>query len=175
MHDAPASTYIQVVEKPSQNFLNTFLASIIKFPPEGNKGDLSYQQLTCSLEDMTCIEEIITTVGEYGKGSLFLKQSHLKQLETQIIHVHPLKFLATIFKSPSLRLCMNQIADDYFKWDHFMKGLSPRLTIEADKGKLEKHLLDFSADIGIASDHIRIYFQNRDWKSLVHALMSFYD
>ncbi len=173
MHDAPTPAYIQ--EHACHSLLKPLIASIIKFPPEGDKGDVSYKELVCSTEDTACISEILMILAEHGKISLLFKQGHLKQLGAQINHLHPLKFLSTIFKDPNLRECMKKVADDYFKWNGFMEGLAPSLTKEADKGKLEKHLLDFAEDIGISPDHIRKYFQNRDWESLVHSLMSFYD
>ncbi len=176
MHDAPPPpSSIHLQKHISHSVWNTFVASIIKFPPEGDKSDASYAELSCSSEDMACIAEILMTLAEHGKISLLFKQGHLKQLGAQINHVHPLKFLSTIFKDPELRDCMKKVADDYFKWSGFMEGLAPSLTKEADKGKLEKHLADFSKDIGISPDHIRKYFQNRDWESLIHSLMSFYD
>lgn len=175
MHDMPNAPHIHIQQQAPHSLFGALIASIIKFPPEGDKSNAAYSELTCTIEDMACIYEIITTVAEHTKMSLFIKQNHLRQLEVQIIHVHPLKFLATIFKNPILRVCLKQIADDSYKWPEVIKPLSSSLTREADKGKLEKHLLDFSADIGVSSDHIRKYFQNRDWESLVRALMSSYD
>lgn len=156
-------------------FFSSLAGSIIKFPPAGEPKDLSYAELVCSDVDARCICEIITCVAKNGKVTLLFKQNHLRQLGAQIKHVHPLKFLATIFKDPKLRICMREISDDYFKWSEFMEGLAPNLTREADKGKLEQHLTAFASDVGVSPDHIRKYFQNRDWESLVRQLMNSYD
>lgn len=150
-------------------------SSIIKFPPNGESKDPPYAELICTDVDVRCIHEIITSVAENSKVTLFFKQSHLKQLGAQINHVHPLKFLAAIFKDPKLRLCMREIGDDDYKWSNFMEGLAPNLTREADKGKLEQHLNSFATEIEINPDAIRKYFQNRDWESLVRQLMNSYD
>lgn len=148
----------------------SFLASIIKFPPAGGQSE-AYKDLVCTDQDKSNIFEIITTMAEHGKLALLLKQSYLKNLGAQINHVHPLKFLSTIFTNPCLKTRMEPIFDDYFKRNGFMDGLGPSLTREADKGKLDQYLNDFASEVKIPPDRLRKFFQNRDWESLVRYLM----
>lgn len=176
MYDLPPPAYVYYSEKAlSCDLFKIYLASIIKFPPSGDKGDKSYSELICSEKDVAAIQKLITNLAKHDRLTLFFTNEGtlLKQLGAQINHVHPLKFLATIFKDPTLRSCLPIIADDYFKWSNFMEGVSSSLTREADKGKLEAHLTSFCADIGVSFDHIRKYFQNRDWESLVRSLMNY--
>lgn len=181
MHDSPPSAYHHFVQTPKKSaallcfaIKQAKIGSIIKFPPNGDKGDKSYDELPCSTIDMAIIHEIITGLAEYSRLTLLFKQGdHLKQLGAQINHVHPLKFLSTIFKDPDLRSHMLTIAEDGLKWTGFLDGLAPNLTKEADKGKLEQHLAAFCTDVGIPPDHIKKYFQNRDWESFVRYLMNY--
>ena len=53
-----------------------------------------------------------------------------------------------------------------------MDGLAPNLTKEADKGKLDQYLQDFCADVKAPIDHIKKYFQNRNWEGMVRYLMN---
>lgn len=174
MHDTTPDSYYY--EEATDSKFGSELASIIKFPPpDGAKGDLTYAQLVCTEQDMAFIYEIITTMDENGKLALLFKQGHLKQLGAQINHVHPLKFLSTIFKNPDLRKCMKGIEADYFKWNGFMDGLGPSFNKEADKGKLESYLKDFADDLGIPAEGMRKYFQNKDWDGLARHIMNSYD
>jgi len=147
-----------------------FFASIIKFPPSGEK-TVTYQELICTDQDKANIYEIITTLADNGKLSLLLKSGHLKQLGAQINHVHPLKFMSTIFSNPRLRMCMPDIFNDYFKRNGFMDGLGPSLERESDKGKLEQYITDFAAELNVMPDGLRDFFKARDWENLVRHLM----
>ena len=170
MFDASEPPYICIEEIDSP--LGSELASIIKFPPAGSQEDKPYNELICSEQDQAFIYEIITLIADNNKLTLLLKRGHLKQLGAQINHLHPLKFLATIFKNPRLRSCMTEIENDFFKWNGFMDGLAPNLTKEADKGKLDQYLQDFCADVKAPIDHIKKYFQNRNWEGMVRYLMN---
>jgi hypothetical protein len=169
MFDQPAHTFA----KPQQYYewvARPKLASIVKIPP-GTKGSDTYEGLICTESDKANIGEIVTILAENGKLSLLLKSSYLKQLGAQIAHVHPMKFLTTIFTNPQLKLGMNEIFDDYFKRNGFMDGLGPSLTKEADKNKLDRFLADFAKELGIALEPMKVYFQSRDWEGLVYFLM----
>src|SRR3990167_9942727 len=147
------------------------LASIIKIPPASK--DLSYKDLICTETDKMMIAEIITALGENGKLSLLMKQSHLKELGARISHVHPLKFLCVIFSHPQLKSYMIIVFDDYFKRTNFMDDLGPALSREAEKGKLDLYWKDFAAEVKVPPANIKPFFDNRDWENLVRYLMHY--
>lgn len=140
--------------------------SIIKKPPV-KPTEMTYKDLICTEQDQANIYEIISTMAEKGKLSLLFHQSHLRELGAQINHVHPLKFLAAIFKDPHLKSCMFYIWDDYFKRNGFLDGLGPSLTREVEKGKLHTYLSDFAKDVGVLPDLLKPYFDARDWENMV--------
>lgn len=140
--------------------------SIIKKRPV-KPVETDYKDLPCSEQDKANIYEIISTMAEKGKLSLLFQQSYLREVGAQINHVHPLKFLASIIKEPYLKSCMAYIWDDYFKRNGFLDGLSPSLSREAEKGKLDFYLKDFAKDVGMPSEHIKAYFDVHDWENLV--------
>lgn len=106
-------------------------------------------------------------MAENGKLSLLFKQSQLKEMGAQINHVHPLKFLSSIFADPYLKSCMAYVWDDYFKKNGFLDGLAPSLTREAEKGKLTQYLSEFAAEVGVKEADLRPYFDVKDWENLV--------
>ena len=159
----PEQAYVFVQVPPA------LLAQIVKIPP--NKGNVSYQQLVCTEQDQAHVFEIISTMSENGKLSLLLKQSHLKELGAQINHLHPFKFLEVIFTNDHLKTCMPSIFDDYFKRNGFMEGLGPSLTNEADKGKLDQHVIHFAKEVNVSPEALQPYVTARDWENLVRYLI----
>jgi hypothetical protein len=142
------------------------MSSIIKKPP-AKPSEILYKDLVCTEADRMNIYEIISTMAEKGKLGLLFQQNHLREVGSQINHVHPLKFLAVIIKDPHLKSCMFYIWDDYFKRNGFLDGLTPSLTREAEKGKLDAYIKDFADDIGASHETLKSYFDVRDWENMV--------
>jgi hypothetical protein len=170
MYDLPHSPpkHIQYLAQKCESL--SILGSIIKFPPNKGPGE-TYVDLVCTDEDQANIYEIISTIADNGKLSLLLKQSYLKNLGAQVNHVHPLKFLSTIFTNHTLKEQMYDIFDDYFKRNGFLDGLVPSLNREADKGKLEQYVGDFSKDLELSPENLLPFFQKRDWENFVRYLI----
>lgn len=170
MHDYPPpakSHHFFITEK----LLNkSFIGSIVKIPP-APQGDISYKDLLFTDDDRSNIYELITIMSQSNKFQLLFKQGHLKSIGAQINHVHPLKFLSSIFSNPEIKSLMGNIRDDGFKWSGLIDGLGPSLTREAIKGKLDLYLNDFAYEIGLSATEIHPYFQSRDWDSFVRFLI----
>lgn len=141
-------------------------ASIFKKKPE-KQSKLAYGQLICTPEDVEKIHTIITAMGEKSKLALLFQKSELRELGNQITHVHPLKFLAVIFKDPQLKSHMQIVWNDYFKRNGFMEDLAPALSREAEAGKLDIYLDAFSKDVGVPKEHVKAYFDVHDWENFV--------
>jgi len=151
------------------------IASIIKIPPptQPPAGELSYEQLACSEIDKQKITRLITTMAENGKLALLLKyQRELRQIGREIDHVHPLKFLSTVFSNPTLKVYMKEIYHDYFKWTNFMDGLGNGLTSQAKQGKVGPYINEFAKEVGAQPDALQGYVQSMDWENMVVFLMN---
>lgn len=134
--------------------------AMIKIPTENQ---VDYKNLICTEADQKIINEVISTVAEKNKGYLLWNESDLRQKQIQINHVHPFKFLATIFCHPKLKSHMGKIFDDFFKRHGFLDGLGPSLEREAKKGTLARYLDDFANEIGVDAQDIRNLFAGKDW------------
>jgi hypothetical protein len=158
MHDYPTppkhQQYLMQLQLP--------LGAIVKIP-KGGQTDAQYKSLICTDEDKALIFELITTLAENSKFTLLMKQSHLKQIGIQINHVHPFRFLGTIFSHPRLKACMRDIFDDYFKRGGFMDGLGPSLSREASKGKLSQYIEDFAQEVSVFGGALRQIYSNKEW------------
>ena len=148
--------------------------SIIKTLPHSNPivGDLSYNELTCTEEDVQNIAFILTTMAENGKLALLLRTQELRRIGDAILHVHPFRFLGLVFANPTLKTCIKEISNDYFKWGELMGGIGVSLTAQADRGKLDCYLNDFAKEIDIDPALLQGFIASRSWENLVAFLMS---
>ena len=146
-----------------------FKEAVSKLEPESKEP--AYNELVCTETDKQNIAYIIQTLSKSGKLSLLFKQGELKRIGAEINHVHPLKFLETIFADPDLKECMRAIYRDYFKWNGFLDGVAPSLTSQSDQGKLMQYIKDFSAGVNSTSEALTPYFDSKDWENLVRYLV----
>jgi len=168
MYDLPPYHEQCIIAKPP---LASYLASIIKIPPV--KKAAGYHDLVCTDQDQRIIHEIVVSLYENSKFSLLLKKGYLDSLGAQIIHVHPLKFLGTIFSDPRLKEHMTDIFDDYFKRNGFLDGLVPSFNRETEKGNISHHLKEFAEHVQVPLEAIQPFFQSKDWEKLVWHLIKY--
>jgi len=136
------------------------------------KGKDPYDKLVLSEEDKDYVYEIITILADNGKLSLLFKQNHLRDLGSQIDHLHPLKFLSAIFSNPNLKTRMGKIFEDYFKRNGFMDEISPSLTSKSESGELNQYIEKFAEEVKVPVEKIRPYFEEQDWNGLIDFLIN---
>ena len=157
MFDAPPQQHHQQI---CHKQLQLPFGAMIKIPTETQ---VDYKNLICTEADQKIIFDVITTVANKSKAYLLWYESDLREKQVRINHVHPFKFLATIFNSPTLKNCMKDVRKDIFKWPGFLDGLCPSLARESKKGTLAKYLEDFAKEINVKSSDLRAHFNNKDW------------
>jgi len=173
MFDLPPNTeiqpkaYLQTIKKSVNQKSKT--KALIKIPTKQEKPE-NYGELIRSKKDEKVINELITTMAEKGKVKLLFIKHHMEELGDQVRHVHPLKFIGYIFSKKALKVHMKDILADYFKKSSFIDGLATPLNNEARKGKLNKYLEEFCAEVGVKDYEVKPYFQRRDWEGLLHFL-----
>jgi len=143
-------------------FVRLPLAQFIRIPP-GAKSDPVYDNLVCTEEDQMLITTLILTLSESNPFTLIIQQEQLRKIGEQINHVHPFKFLGTIFSNPRLKLGMRNVMGNIFKAQGFLDGLAPSLTREASKGKLLQYLDKFAEEVGVDSTALKKLYENKNW------------
>lgn len=172
-----AAQTLVVTIKPSTSTTSSIapaipLASIIKIVPNDKPpAEPAYGELVCTEADKEIVRLIIETMGTNGKLSLLFKRGDLERLGAQINHLHPFKFLSSIFTSPTATYYMNDVFSDYFKRKGFMDGLGPSMTNRAELGKLDVYVNEFSKEVGVSPEAVRGFIKSRDWEGLVQHLM----
>lgn len=144
------------------------IGGLVKVKPEKNE---PFSNLRLTNIDKENITFIITSMGEQGKLWLLVHKSELSEKGDKIQGVHPLKFLAVIFKDEYLKkVCMPTILNDYYKKKNFIEGLGASMTREAQKGKIQKYMPDFLMEINLDKKHsekLLEFVEARNWEGFV--------
>jgi hypothetical protein len=135
-----------------------------------NNNDL-YLQLPITEAEAQIIYEIVDTMANNNVLTLLTKKSAMEKKGNKIHHVHPIRFLSTVFTNNYLKRCMAEIMDSYFKWDGFMSGISIRLEEESDRNNMLQYVPSFSQAVKANPDQVRLYVQKREWEKLVKYLI----
>ena len=130
-----------------------------------------FHQLPITQKERDKIFKLIDSMGTDSWGSLLLKKRKLEKIGEEIDHIHPIRFLATVFVNPHLRYCMQEISHSPLKWGRFIKGLSKKLEINADKNNLYKYISGFATEVGVDPDRCYRYLHKREWEPFVHYLI----
>lgn len=130
-----------------------------------------YDRLTITAEEKQKISKILTTMADNSVFQLLFERKYLERLGQEVHHVHPIRFLGTIFQDPRLVNCMFTIRMSGFKWGGFIDGISERLKGEIRAGNVDLYIPGFAESLGIKAADIQAYINARDIEGLVLFLM----
>lgn len=130
-----------------------------------------YSLLAISDTEAEIIWKIIDTMANHNVIKLALKKKDMEKKGRKINHVHPLRFLGTIFSNPYLRECMREVRDSYFKWEGFLGGVKGRMEEEYSQNNLLLYVQGFSQSVKANPDQVRMYLQKKDWEGLCKYLV----
>jgi hypothetical protein len=134
-------------------------------------GSDPYTRLPITEGEAQIIWEIIDTLAEKSIIQLGFMQGEMKRKGQLVNHVHPLKFLGTIFTNPHLKTCMKEVRTSYLKWTGFLGGLSGRLEQEYKRGNLMSHVPGFCVATHANPDQVAAFLQKKEWEKLVKYLL----
>ncbi len=117
------------------------------------------------------IEKIISSMGEKSLAQLLLDKKEMEKRGDQIRHVHPLRFLSTVFNDPYLKMCMQQFKGNYFKWTNFIDGYSQRMREEAARNNLLIHLEGFCEYLNVDYEKVVEIVKKENYEELVSYLI----
>lgn len=139
--------------------------------PNPKHVESAYQQLSISVTDKQNISSILTTMAENNVFKLLFQKKRLEKLGRDINHVHPIRFLGTVFSDQRLIHCMYEIRRSTFKWDGFLDGFSQRFKEEVKAGNVKPYIPGFAAALNIKAEDIQAYINYNDFEGLVIYLM----
>ena len=145
--------------------------SIDSPPPPTRFAHDYYHQLPITSEEKKMIAKIIYTMADNNVFKLLFEKKKLEKIGKKIHHVHPLKFLGTVFSDPTLVHHMRKIRESSFKWEGFMDGLAHRMVEESGRDNLRKYLPGFCAAINANLEVVTSYADRGDFEGLVISLL----
>jgi hypothetical protein len=123
--------------------------------------------------EMIDINYVVNTLGVGTFTSILKARSNLKEAGRRIEHVHPLRFLMTVFTDDTLKVSMRLMQKRNWIWSEFMGGLHKRMDEEASRYNMqESFVLDFASQIGIDKDVIYPLVYYNQWDALVSTLIN---
>lgn len=130
-----------------------------------------YETLPINGEERHKIGVIIITLAENSIFKLLFEKKHLERLGHDINHVHPIRFLGTVFSDPRLVHCMFEIRSSGFKWDGFIDGFSERFMQEVRAGNVNAYIPGLAESLNINFDQFQSLVDKNDFEAMVLYLM----
>jgi len=157
---------IEVAAESSQPSCEVALVQV----PVGHPRD--YAREVTSREKET-IRYIITTLANHSIIALNFVRGDLEQAGASIHHIHPLKFLMTIFSDEELKVSIRHVRGKSLVWSQFLGGIKQRFTDEIAAGNLtQEQIDDFCKKLSISPDMVCPSIQSRHWEGLIDALIT---
>jgi hypothetical protein len=135
-------------------------------------GPNPYQLLPISPSEKQLIAKLLTTMADNNVFQLLLEKGRLEKIGKNIHHIHPMRFLGTVFTDRHLSTCMREIRKSHFKWDGFMDGFAERMKGEAARGNLIPYVAGFASEVHRDADMILSYINSLNFEGLVKFLIS---
>jgi hypothetical protein len=120
-------------------------------------------------EDLTYI---VTTLGNKSLTKIYKEKENLKKAGDRIDHLHPLRFLRTVFTDEELKAAIANIKESRWVWGEFKKGLFNSLKDETrNKNMNIEFIKDFASSIDIDPALIIPSINESDWDNLITVLI----
>jgi len=149
-------------------FLNQPATTLADSPPSSK--DL-YETLPITVEEKQKIGRILSTMAENNVFKLLFEKKYLERLGREVNHVHPVRFIGTVFSDPRLVHCMFQIRRSGFKWDGFIDGFRERFMEEVRANNVDKYLPGLAKALNVSAEDLQAYAHYKDVEGLVLYLM----
>ncbi len=118
------------------------------------------------------ITYIVTTLGNESLISIGTAKSSLKKAGDRIDHLHPLRFLMTVFTDERLKAGIHAIRDrGGWIWSGFIDGLVGSLNEEGGRKNLLQFVPDFASKVKIDPELILPALQQGKWSDFVNILI----
>lgn len=118
------------------------------------------------------ISYIIRTLANDSLISIGSSQSSLKKAGNNIDHLHPFRFLITVFTDEELKAGVHAIRDrGGWIWSGFIEGITGSLDDEGKNNNLIPFTSDFAKEVKINSDLILPSLKQGKWENFINILI----
>jgi hypothetical protein len=124
-------------------------------------------------EEKNYIRFIVTTLANKSLITIALAKGDLEEAGDRIDHIHPLRFLMTVFTDEELKVGIRNIRGKGWVWGHFLGGLKECLATETQIGNMKKeYITNFSQIVKINSTLIQPVISQQKWDDFVDLLIT---
>jgi len=150
----------------------TFLSTKPLFETKASAGVFRNYQASVSTKERKDIGYIINTLGFSSLVQINKNKSALNQAGKRIDHVHPLRFLMTVFTDEHMKASIHAMQNRGWVWGEFSGGIKDSLENEANSGNMrDEFIQDFAAQVNIDQALIAPLIQAHDWNQLIKILI----
>ena len=130
-----------------------------------------HQELT--REEKADIRFIVTFLANKSLITIGLAKPDLEAAGDRIEHVHPLRFLMTVFTDEELKVGIRNIRGRGWVWNHFVGGFRDSLSTEMGIDNMKKEFIyDFAHQVRIPPELIIPAVSNQNWDTFIDLLIT---
>lgn len=138
----------------------------------GKNSDWRDYNVEVTEEERDIIYYIISTMGSDSLVKIYNKKSSLKKAGDKLDHLHPFRFLMTIFTDEDLKVSMANLKGREWVWGYFKDGLFTSLTEETKRNNVTlDQIQDFAKNVGIKHELIINSLKKKDWDEFISILI----
>lgn len=131
----------------------------------------AFYSLPISMLDRQNIGRLLTIMAENSVFKLLFEKKRLERIGHDINHVHPIRFIATLFSDFRLVTCLQRIKQSTFKWDGFVDGFSERLRQEVRAKNVNRFVPGMAKILNVNAADVQAYINYDDFEGLMNYLI----
>ncbi len=116
------------------------------------------------------IWELIDNLGNKGYLGLLGVKSRMDEIKEKIEHIHPLRFLGTIYSDPYLKECMKKAFKKSMVKSRFISELRDNFLKEFPSNNVYPLIPGFCKKVGADPDQVNMLIQKHQWEKLLRYL-----
>lgn len=118
------------------------------------------------------IRFIVTSLADKSLVTIAFIKDDLEAAGDRIDHIHPLRFLSTIFTDEELKVGIRNIRGRGWIWNQFTSGLKESLETEMNIGNMgQEYLIHFANDVGLDVSRIYPTIAVQNWDGFIDTLI----
>ena len=124
-------------------------------------------------EEKNDIRYIVTSLANKSLIAIALGKGDLEAAGDRIDHIHPLRFLMTVFTDEELKAGMRNIRGKGWIWNHFVSGLKESLVTETHIGNMKvEYVRDFAQIVRVDANIIIPSVLQQSWEDFLDLLIT---
>lgn len=130
-----------------------------------------YNEVTA--EQQADIHFIVTYLANKSLIQIAFAKGDLEAAGNRIDHIHPLRFLMTVFTNEELKVGVRNIRGKGWVWNNFTGGLKECLSTESNIGNMkDEYIQHFAQQVEIDVDLVYSSIQQHDWDEFIDLLIT---